>query len=123
MELIQSTNRFKYQLPLKMEFKGLIISAISFIIFPYLIRLVDNSAAAIDPGVLSAIILSIAAVLFFQATTWWVIKAIWPAFAMYSCDHFVNNFKSLQASQKVVIYLGFYLALMYAFIAVLAQLI
>ena len=64
MELIQSTNRFKYQLPLKMEFKGLIISAISFIIFPYLIRLVDNSAAAIDPGVLSAIILSIAAVLF-----------------------------------------------------------
>ena len=123
MELIQSTNRFKYQLPLKMEFKGLIISAISFIIFPYLIRLVDKSAAAIDPGVLSAIILSIAAVLFFQATTWWVIQAIWPAFAMYSCDHFANNFKSLQASQKVVIYLGFYLALMYAFILVLAQLI
>ena len=123
MELIQSTNRFKYQLPLKMEFKGLIISAISFIIFPYLIRLVDNSAAAIDPGVLSAIILSIAAVLFFQATTWWVIKAIWPAFAMYSSDHFAGNFKSLGAVQKVVIYLGFYMVLLYAFIAVLAQII
>ena len=123
MELIQSINRFKYQLPLKMEFKGLIISAISFIIFPYLFRIVDSSAAAIDPGVFSGIILSIAAVLFFQATTWWIIKAIWPAFAMYSCDHFVSNFKSLQASQKVTIYLGFYLAIMYAFIVVLAQLI
>ena len=122
MELIQSINRFKYR-PISTELKGLIVSAISFIIFPFLIRLVDSSAAAIDPGVLSGIILSIAAVLFFQATTWWVIKAIWPALATYSCDHFVSNFRSLRASQKVVIYLGFYLAILYAFITVLAQLI
>lgn len=122
MELLQSISQTR-RIPLTMEFKGLIVSAISFIIFPYLIRLVDSSAAAIDPGILSGIILSIAAVLFFQATTWWVIKAIWPAFAMYSCDHFVGNFKSLRAEQKVVIYLGFYLALMYSFIAVLAQLL
>ncbi len=122
MELIQSINHFR-RIPLNMEFKGLIVSAISFIIFPYLIRLVDSSAAAIDPGVLSGIILSIAAVLFFQATTWWVIKAIWPAFAMYSRDHFARNFRSLPEGHKVTIYLGFYLALLYAFIAVMAQLI
>ena len=122
MELLHSITQIR-RIPLNTEFKGLIVSAISFIIFPYLIRLVDSSAAAIDPGVISAIILSIAAVLFFQATTWWVIKAIWPAFAMYSCDHFERNFKALQGVQKVVIYLGFYLALMYSFIAVLAQLL
>ena len=122
MELLQSITQIR-RIPLNTEFKGLIVSAISFIIFPYLIRLVDSSAAAIDPGILSGIILSIAAVLFFQATTWWVIKAIWPAFAMYSCDHFERNFKALQGLHKVLIYLGFYLALLYAFIGVLAQLI
>src|SRR4051812_3064286 len=122
MELLQSINQTRPFI-LKTEFKGLIISAISFIMFPYLIRMVDNSAAAIDPGVLSAIILSIAAVLFFQAITWWVIKAIWPAFAMYSRDHFVRNFRSLAAGPKVMIYLGFYLALLYAFITVMAQLV
>lgn len=122
MELLHSISQFR-QVPLKLEYKGMIISALSFLIFPYLVRLVDSSAAAIDPGVLSAIILSIAAVLFFQATTWWVIKAIWPAFAMYSREQFERNFRSLGAAHKVIIYLGFYLALLYAFIGVLAQLI
>ncbi len=122
MELIQSINQPR-PIRLKTEFKGLIISAVSFLIFPYLIRMFDSSAAAIDPGVLSGIILAIAAVLFFQATTWWVIKAIWPSFAMYSCNHFAEHFKSLRAVEKVIIYLAFYLALLYAFIMVLAQLI
>ena len=122
MELIQS----KYQIPplrVKTELKGLIISAVSFLIFPYLIRMLDSSAAAIDPGVLSGIILAIASVLLFQAITWWVIKVIWPDFAMYSREQFARNFKSLSASHKVIIYLFFYLALLYAFIGVLAQLL
>jgi len=122
MELIQSINHFR-RIPFNMELKGLIISALSFILFPFLIRLVDTTAAAIDPGVLSGILLAIAAVLFFQATTWWVIKAIWPVFALYSEEQFAGNFKRLPGRQKVHIYLGFYLALLYAFIAVLAQLI
>ncbi|SKB64185.1 hypothetical protein [Daejeonella lutea] len=122
MELIQSIQQFR-RIPLNLEFKGLIVSALSFILFPYLIRFVDASAAAIDPGILSGILLSIAAVLFFQATTWWVIKAIWPAFAIYSRDQFEGSFKRLPGRQKVVVYLGFYLALLYAFIMVLAQLI
>jgi len=122
MELIHSINHFR-RIPFNIEFKGLIISALSFILFPFLIRLVDTSAAAIDPGVLSGILLSIAAVLFFQATTWWVIKAIWPAFATFSHDQFAGSFNRLPGRQKVIIYLGFYLALLYAFIAVLAQLI
>lgn len=122
MELLQSIHQFRL-VPLKLEYRGILISALSFILFPYLIRLVDSSAAALDPGVLSGIILSVAAVLFFQATTWWVIRAIWPAFAMYSQEHFERNFKSLGAAHKVIIYLAFYLALLYGFIGVLAQLI
>jgi len=122
MELIQTINHFR-RIPLNLEFKGLIISAVSFILFPYIIRVVDTSAAAIDPGVLSGILLSIAAVLFFQATTWWVIKAIWPAFATFSRDQFGGAFKRLPGRQKVLVYLGFYLAILYAFIVVLAQLI
>lgn len=122
MELIQTINHF-CRIPLNLEFKGLIVSAISFILFPYMIRVVDNSAAAIDPGVLSGILLSIAAVLFFQATTWWVIKAIWPVFALYSQEQFAGNFRRLPGRQKVLVYLGFYLALLYAFILVLAHLL
>lgn len=122
MELIQSIHQLR-RIPLNLEFKGLIISALSFIIFPYLIRLVDHTAATIDPGILSGILLSIAAVLFFQATTWWIIKAIWPVFALYSREQFSNNFNRLKNREKVLIYLGFYLALLYAFITVLAQLI
>lgn len=122
MELIQTLNHFR-RIPLNLEFKGLIVSALSFILFPYMIRVVDNSAAAIDPGVLSGILLSIAAVLFFQATTWWVIKAIWPVFALYSGGQFSANFKRMPGRQKVLVYLGFYLALLYAFILVLAHLI
>ncbi len=122
MELIQSIEHVR-PIRVKPEYKGMIISALSFLIFPYLVRLIDSSAAAIDPGVLSAIILSIAAVLFFQATTWWVIKAIWPAFAMYSREQFERNFRALGGAHKVIIYLGFYLALLYAFILVMAQLV
>ncbi len=122
MELIQTINHFR-RIPLNLEFKGLIVSALSFILFPYLIRLVDHTAAAIDPGVLSGILLSIAAVLFFQATTWWVIKAIWPDFAIYSSEQFSANFKRMPGRQKVLVYLGFYLALLYAFILVLAHLL
>jgi asparagine N-glycosylation enzyme membrane subunit Stt3 len=122
MELIQSINPFR-PMPLKLEYQGLLISALCFILFPYLIRLVDSSAAAIDPGAWSAIILSISAVLVFQAITWWVIRAIWPAFSMYSREHFERNFKSLGAAHKVIIYLGFYLALLYAFVGVLGTLV
>lgn len=122
MELIQSINHFR-RIPFNMEFKGLILSVLSFILFPYLIRLIDNTAAAIDPGVLSGILLSIVAVLFFQATTWWVIKAIWPVFALYARNQFAGNFRRLNGLQKVLIYLSFYLALLYAFVAVLTQLI
>lgn len=122
MELIQ-----KYYLPwyfpLRKEFAGILVIIMIFLLFPYFIRRVDVTAAAIDPGIFSAIILAVSAVLIFKAVTWWIIKAIWPVFAEYSNKHFERNFKSLITWQKVVIYLGFYLLLLYAFVIVLAALI
>ncbi len=105
------------------EFTGIVIIVLIFIFFPYGVRMIDASAAAIDPGIYSAIILAVSAILIFKAGTWWIIKVIWPLFAEYSAHHFERNFKGLIPSQKVLIYLGFYLSVFYAFVIVLAALI
>lgn len=118
MKLIQLTTK-RPGLLINKELTGILIIVAAFLLFPYLIRQVDYSAAAIDPGILSAVILAIASVLIFQAVTWWVIRIIWPVFRSYSIYHFENNFKSLESWQKVIIYLSFYLLVLYSFIAVL----
>ncbi|MES3016616.1 MAG: hypothetical protein V4721_02505 [Bacteroidota bacterium] len=122
MELIQKYY-LPWHFPLRKEFAGIIAVILIFLMFPYFIRQIDITSAAIDPGIYSAIILAVSAILIFQATTWWVIKAIWPVFSTYSDHHFEANFKSLTAGHKVVIYLGFYLLLMYGFIRVLDAII
>jgi len=117
MELIQKYY-LPWHFPLRKEFAGIIVIVLIFLLYPYFIRQIDMTAAAIDPGIFSAIILAISALLIFKAATWWVIKAIWPVFSNYSDHHFEANFRSLTAGQKVVIYLGFYLILLFGFIRV-----
>ncbi|MES3016402.1 MAG: hypothetical protein V4721_01430 [Bacteroidota bacterium] len=111
------------QFPLNREFSGIVIIVLIFICFPYGVRLVDVTAAAIDPGIYSAIILAVSAILIFKAGTWWIIKVIWPVFAEYSAQQFERNFRSLINVQKVLIYLGFYLSVFYAFVLVLTALL
>jgi hypothetical protein len=82
----------------------------------------DITSAPIDVGALSAILMAVLALLTFKAITWWIIKIIWPVLAEYSQDHFERNFKSLLSWQKVIIFLGFYLLLLYSFVAALAAL-
>lgn len=122
MKLIQKYFHSAH-LALSREFTGIFIIVLIFIFFPYGVRMVDSSAAAIDPGIYSAIILAVSAILIFKAGTWWIIKVIWPGFAEYSEQHFERNFKGLLAMQKVLIYLGFYLSIFYAFVLVLASII
>jgi len=109
--------------PLSREFIGILVIVLIFFSFPYAIRLLDITAAAIDPGIYSAIILAVSAILIFKSGTWWIIKVTWPVFAEYAAQHFENNFKSLLSLHKVLIYLGFYLIIFYAFVIVLAALI
>jgi hypothetical protein len=120
MKLIQTKNTSRPKFLINKELTGILTIIAVFLLFPYLVRQVDYSAAAIDPGILSAVILSIASVLIFQAVTWWIIRVIWQVFHIYSTHHFENNFKSLEPWQKVIIYLGFYLLLLYSFVTVLS---
>lgn len=121
MELIQKYFLSWYS-PLSKEHTGILMLLLSFLMFPYVIRMVDGSAAAIDPGIFSAVILAASAGLIFKALTWWVIKTVWPVFADYSACHFEQNFRALPAKEKVLIYLGFYLTILYSFISVMAAL-
>lgn len=111
------------RLHLSKEVAGIVVIIFTFLGFPYFVRQIDVTAAAIDPGIFSAIILAVSAILIFKALTWWLIRSIWPVFAEYSAEHFERNFKSLFSLHKVLIYLGFYLLILYSFVLVLTALI
>jgi succinate dehydrogenase hydrophobic anchor subunit len=122
MDLIQKYY-LPWHFPFRKELAGILLILLIFLLFPRLVRQVDYTAAPIDPGALSAVILAIAAMLFFKAVTWWLLKTIWPVFADYSDNHFERNFKSLLSLHKVLIYLVFYLALLYGFVLVLVAIL
>ena len=122
MKLIQKYHQSLF-IPLRKEFIGIIIVVTAFLVFPYIIRQLDITAAAIDPGIISAVILAAVAILIFKALTWWLIKVIWPVFANFSEQQFESNFRSMQSGQKVIIYLSFYMLILYAFVVVLSALI
>ena len=118
MDLIQKYY-LPWHFPFRKELAGILIILLIFLLFPRLVRQLDYTAAPIDPGAFSAVILAISAMLIFKAVTWWLLKAIWPVFADYSDQHFERNFKSLLSLHKVLIYLVFYLAMLYGFVLVL----
>jgi hypothetical protein len=122
MKLIQKYHQPLF-IPLRKEFIGIIIVVTAFLVFPYIIRQLDITAAAIDPGIISAVILAAVAILIFKALTWWLIKVIWPVFADFSEQQFESNFRSMQSGQKVIIYLSFYMLILYAFVVALSALI
>ncbi|WP_374166373.1 hypothetical protein [Arcticibacter sp. MXS-1] len=102
---------------------GLLISTLlCVLVFPWFVRHIDITSAPVDPGILSVILVAILAFLSFKALTWWLIRIIWPGLAEYSELQFLKNFRSLHALQKVLIYLGFYLLLLFGLIATLAAL-
>jgi succinate dehydrogenase hydrophobic anchor subunit len=109
--------------PLRKELGGILIIILIFFIFPYMVRKIDGTAAAIDPGIISAIILTVLAVLVFKTVTWWLLKTIWPVLTDYSDNHFERNFKSLITWQKIVTYLSFYLMILYAFVVIFSSII
>jgi len=105
------------------EYVGILVALLLLLVFPPLIRMIDPSAAPIDPGVLSAILLAVVAILIFNSVTWWIIRAIWPVFAEYSNEHFTRNFKTLTPCQKVVIYLAFFFVFILSFVAALVAIL
>ncbi|WP_256011830.1 hypothetical protein [Desertivirga xinjiangensis] len=116
----------QYLLPVfrfKKEHLAILISLLLFIYYPVISRYLDVTSAPIDPGALSAIIIAVVALLIFKALTWWLIKALWPAMAIYSEYSFENNFNSLSPCWKVSIYLSFYLLVLFSFVLTLSALV
>jgi hypothetical protein len=105
------------------EYFGIVVAVLIMLIFPPLIRRVDSSAAPIDPGVLSAIVLAVIAILVFKSVTWWIIRSIWPVLADYFTQHFVNAFKNLQSWQKITIALLVYFCVFFSFVVALVAIL
>jgi len=101
------------------EYIGIAVALLILYIFPVMIRSIDPSAAPIDAGILSAIILAVVAVLIFLSITWWIIRSIWSFFRAYSETSLTTVFNTLTPWQKIRIYLGFYLSLFFSFVIAL----
>lgn len=108
------------RLLVKKEYLNIIFWLLLFLKSPDILRHIDMTAAPIDPGALSAIILSVLAVLIFLAVTWWVIKTLWPSLADYSEHLFETDFISLSPWQNILIFLAFYMSLLWAFVCTLS---
>lgn len=93
---------------------------ITFLAFPWLSRHIDITSAPVDPGALSIVIMAVLAFLVFKSFTWLLLQVIWPVFAEYSEWNFEDDFVSLPALYKVLIYLSFYLLLLFGFVGALA---
>lgn len=105
------------------EYITLALMLVLFLICPFLIRKIDVTAAPIDAGALSAIVMAIVALLTFKSLTWWLIQSIWPVFAVYSTFRFEDEFNALASKQKVRIYLAFYFLLLFSFVLTFTTLI
>jgi hypothetical protein len=108
---------------IRREHLAILASLLIFLNFPWLCRHWDVTSAAIDAGALSAVVMAIFALLLFKAVTWWLLKTLWPALAVYSEYHFAYNFQSLTPCFKVLIFLSFYLLLLYSFVLTLVALV
>ena len=100
-------------------FTLLLATVLAYLFFQPLIRVIDITAAPIDYGILSAVLVASIAVLSFVQLCLWVLHQNWPFLGKYAAEHFERNFKSLLSWQKVGFYLGFFLALLYAFVGAL----
>ncbi len=84
-----------------------------------LLRRVDPTAAVIDIGALSLVLLAVVALANFLAVSRWLIGLLFPVLRAYQKNHFSNNFKSLSPWQKITFYLVIFFGLLYAFVVCL----
>ncbi len=122
MNLVQGRLR-EMNLPVKKEYMGLTGLLAVFMLFPAVVRMVDTTAAPIDAGALSAVLMAALAFVLFKSLTWWLIKSIWPVFAGYAEACFDSDFMGLEAGRRVLIFMGFYLCLLLGFVLTLQAII
>lgn len=86
-----------------------------------LLRWFDPTAAVVDAGALSLVLLAVVALGTFLAVSRWLVGLLWPVMRGYQRNHFANNFKSLLPWQKITFYLVIFFGLLYAFVCCLAS--
>ncbi len=84
-----------------------------------LLRWLDPTAAVIDIGALSLVLLAVVALATFLAVSRWLIGLLFPVLRAYQKHFFSNNFKSLSPWQKITFYLVVFFGLLYAFVVCL----
>lgn len=94
--------------------------AVLFIHAGPLLRQADPTAAVVDPGALSLVLLAAMALATFLSVSHWLTGLLWPILRSYRKYYFSNNFKSLLPWQKITFYLVIYFGLLYAFVCCLA---
>ena len=102
--------------------KGLALLGL-FVLFAHvglLLRLADPTAAVVDIGTLSLVLLAVVALAAFLTVSHWLLGLLWPVLRDYHRHFFSNNFKSLLPWQKITFYLVIFFGLLYAFVCCLA---
>ncbi len=84
-----------------------------------LLRLADPTAAVVDVGALSLVLLAVVALAAFLTVSHWLLGLLWPVLRDYQRHFFSNNFKSLLPWQKITFYLVIFFGLLYAFVCCL----
>jgi hypothetical protein len=94
-----------------------------FIKFSPIVRWLDFSAAPIDLGILSVVLVAAFSVLTFMQLSLWLLHRNWPVLAEYAEYYLSGTFKSLESWQKVSFYMVFFLGLLLAFVVTLMALV
>lgn len=85
-----------------------------------LLRMADPTAAVVDLGVLSLLLLAILAGVAFVALGHWLSGLLWPVLRKYPKYYFPKDFKSLLPWQKITFHLVIFFAFLYAFVWLLS---
>lgn len=83
-----------------------------FFIVPVLLRIVDDTAAAFDAGILHSIVLVCVIFAVFQACTWSIVKTIWPDIGIYFKTRFSNDYNVLDGKYRLAVALGVYFTIL-----------
>ncbi|MDX3917464.1 MULTISPECIES: hypothetical protein [Olivibacter] len=90
------------------EYSALIVALILFFAAPYVLRLIDPTTAAFDPGILHTIFIVVVAYAIYQAITWSITKNLWSEIGLFIKQDFNTAFRALDNKTKVLISLGLY---------------
>ncbi len=104
------------------EYTAALLAFAAFLAWPSVSRRIDLTSAPIDPGVMSAVLMAVFATLVFVLLAWWLLRNLLPVLGNYIDRQFDFHFKRLRSCQKVIVSLGFFVCLLFAFVATLAAL-